>query len=104
MFFVNEMAPVILAVIELQRLSFRFVLDMSGSDGDRDTVAAVFALQLQHQSHRRDQIYVAGFRARYGTFLKHVSLLGQDTRWRGAITDPHRVAIALYRLAHGAAF
>ena len=28
----------------------------------------------------------------------------QDTRWRAAHTDPLRVGIGLYRLAHGATF
>ncbi len=54
-------------------------------------------------------MYVAEFRAGYDTFWSLVRQLGpyidrQDTRWRGAITDPHRVAITLYRLAHGASF
>lgn len=50
MFSVSQVVPVILAVVQLQQLSFRFMLDMSGSNGDRDAVAVVFALQLQHQS------------------------------------------------------
>ncbi|KAL0019223.1 hypothetical protein WJX77_011310 [Trebouxia sp. C0004] len=34
----------------MQQLSFRFVLDMSGGNGELEAVAAIFALHLQHQS------------------------------------------------------
>ncbi len=50
MFSVEHMMSVIVAVLQMQQLSFRFTLDMSGGIGDREAVAAIIALQLQHQS------------------------------------------------------
>ena len=50
MFSVQQMLPVITAVLQLQQLSFRFVLDTSGTHNDRDAAIALFSLQMQHQA------------------------------------------------------
>ena len=43
------MNSVIVAVLSMQQLSFRLVSDMSSVNGDREAVAAISALQVQHQ-------------------------------------------------------
>ena len=63
----------------------------------------------QLSGHRRNLEYVREFRTGYDTFWELTRLLGpyicrQDTRFRPAISDPHRVAIALWRVAHGASY
>ena len=57
--------------------------------------------------HRQNLEYVREFRTGYNTFWELTRLLGpcrQDTRFCPAISDPHRVAIALWRVAHDASY
>lgn len=55
----------------------------------------------------RDQAYMREFRLKYRQFWLIVEKVGpkmrrKDTKFRGAIKPAHRIACAVYRLAHGA--
>ena len=50
MFPARHMLPVIIAVLQPQQLSFRFMLDTASSHGNRDAAIALFSMQMEHQS------------------------------------------------------
>ena len=39
-----------IAVLQLQQLSFKFMLDTASSHGNRDAAIALFSMQMEHQS------------------------------------------------------
>ena len=64
---------------------------------------------LAMDPEERDDQFIQEFRVSYKTFNDLCVQLGpyierNDTNKREAITVPHRVAIALYRIAHGATY